>query len=56
MASQTKRVAYITGGMGGIGTAIGLLTRGNDVRMDAGTTLEMVIQREVPLDSSRIPK
>jgi hypothetical protein len=41
---------------GGIGTAIGLLTRGNDVRMDAGTTLEMVIQREVPLDSSRIPK
>ena len=33
---------------GGIGTAIGLLTRGNDVRMEAGTTLEMVIQREVP--------
>jgi hypothetical protein len=41
---------------GGIGTAIGLLTRGNDVRMDAGTTLEMVIQREVPLDGSRIPR
>jgi hypothetical protein len=41
---------------GGIGTAIGLLTRGNDVRMDAGTTLEMVIQREVPLDASRIPR
>jgi type IV secretion system protein VirB10 len=41
---------------GGIGTAIGLLTRGNDVRMDAGTTLEMVIQREVPLDANRIPK
>jgi hypothetical protein len=41
---------------GGIGTAIGLLTRGNDVRMDAGTTLEMVIQREVALDSSRIPR
>ena len=41
---------------GGIGTAIGLLTRGNDVRMEAGTTLEMVIQREVPLDASRIPK
>jgi hypothetical protein len=41
---------------GGVGTVIGLLTRGNDVRMDAGTTLEMVIQREVPLDSSRIPK
>jgi hypothetical protein len=41
---------------GGIGTAIGLLTRGNDVRMEAGTTLEMVIQREVPLDASRIPQ
>jgi hypothetical protein len=41
---------------GGIGTAIGLLTRGNDVRMDAGTTLEMVIQREVPLDVNRIPR
>jgi hypothetical protein len=41
---------------GGIGTAIGMLSRGNDVRMDAGTTLEMVIQREVPLDSSRIPR
>jgi hypothetical protein len=41
---------------GGIGTAIGLLTRGNDVRMDAGTTLEMVIQREVPLDGSRVPR
>ncbi len=41
---------------GGIGTAIGLLTRGSDVRMEAGTTLEMVIQREVPLDSNRIPR
>ena len=41
---------------GGIGTAIGLLSRGNDVRLDAGTTLEMVIQREVPLDAVRIPK
>ncbi len=41
---------------GGIGTAIGLLTRGNDVRLDAGTTLEMVIQREVPLDATRIPR
>ena len=41
---------------GGIGTAIGLLSRGNDVRMEAGTTLEMVIQREVPLDATRIPR
>ena len=41
---------------GGVGTVIGLLSRGNDVRMEAGTTLEMVIQREVPLDSTRIPR
>lgn len=41
---------------GGIGTAIGMLSRGNDVRMEAGTTLEMVIQREVPLDASRLPR
>ncbi len=41
---------------GGIGTAIGLFSRGNDVRLEAGTTLEMVIQREVPLDPTRIPR
>src|SRR6202011_5630303 len=41
---------------GGRGTAVGLLTRGNDVRMDAGTTLEMGIQREVPVDLSRNPR
>ena len=49
--------ALIGAGIGGaVGTAIGLLTRGNDVKMDAGTTLEMVIQRDVPLDASRVPK
>ncbi len=48
--------ALIGGGIGGgVGTAIAMLTRGNDVKLDAGTTLEMVIQRDVPLDSSRIP-
>jgi len=35
--------------------AIALLTRGNDVKFDAGATLEMVIQRDVPLDASRVP-
>jgi hypothetical protein len=49
--------ALIGAGIGGaVGTALALLTRGNDVRMDAGTTLEMVIQRDVPLDASRVPK
>lgn len=54
--SNGGKGALIGAGVGGaVGTAIALLTRGNDVRMEAGTTLEMVIQREVPLDSSRIP-
>jgi len=26
------------------------------VKMDVGTSIEMVIQRDVPLDSSRLPK
>jgi hypothetical protein len=41
---------------GGVGTLIGLLSRGSDVRMEAGTTLEMVIQREVALDATRVPR
>jgi len=48
--------ALIGAGIGGaVGSAIALLTRGNDVKMDAGTTLEMIIQRDVPLDASRVP-
>src|ERR1700680_4169741 len=46
----------IGAGVGGaIGSAIAMLTRGNDVKLDAGTTLEIVIQRDVPLDGSRVP-
>jgi type IV secretory pathway VirB10-like protein len=40
---------------GAVGTVIALLTRNNEVKLDTGTTLEMVIQRPVPLDASRIP-
>ena len=48
--------ALIGAGIGGAaGTAIALLTRGSDVRLQNGTSIEMVIQREVTLDSSRIP-
>jgi len=48
--------AAIGAGVGGaVGTAIAMLTRGNDVRLDAGTTVEMVIQRPVTLDATRIP-
>jgi len=56
-ATAGGKGALIGAGIGGaVGTAIGLLTRGNEVKMDAGTTLEMVIQRDVPLDASRVPK
>jgi type IV secretion system protein VirB10 len=54
--SNGGKGALIGAGVGGaVGTAIALLTRGNDVRLDAGTTLEIVIQREVALDASRVP-
>lgn len=54
-ATAGGKGALIGSGIGGaVGTAIALLTRGNDVKLDAGTTLEMVIQRDVPLDASRL--
>jgi hypothetical protein len=36
------------------GIAWALLKRGNDVRLDVGTSIEMEIQRDVPLDGTRI--
>lgn len=54
--SRGGKGALIGAGLGGAaGTAIAMLTRGNDVKLPAGSTLEMVIQRDVPLDPSRIP-
>jgi type IV secretion system protein VirB10 len=48
--------AGIGAGVGGVaGIAIALLSRGSDVRLDAGTSIEMEIQREVAVDASRIP-
>jgi hypothetical protein len=55
-ATAGGKGALVGGGVGGaVGTAIALLTRGNDVKLDAGTTLEMVIQRDVPVDGGRVP-
>jgi len=49
--------AGIGGGIGaGVGAAIGMLSRGADVRLEPGTSIEMVIQRSVPLDGSRLPR
>ena len=35
-------------------TTIAALTHGNEVKMMPGTTLEVVLQRDVPVDGSRI--
>jgi len=47
--------ALIGAGIGGaVGTAIAALSHGNEVRMGPGTTLEVVLQRDVPVDEHRI--
>jgi hypothetical protein len=53
--SRGGKGAAIGAGIGGAaGAAIAMLSRGNDVKLDAGTTIEMVIQRPVELDASRV--
>ena len=39
---------------GAAGLAISMLSRGADVRLEAGTSIQMEIQREVTVDASRI--
>jgi hypothetical protein len=47
--------AGIGAGVGGVaGLAIGMLSRGADVRLQPGTSIEMEIQRDVTVDASRI--
>lgn len=47
--------AGIGAGVGGVaGLAVAMLSRGADVRLEPGTSLEMEIQREVPIDVNRI--
>jgi len=55
LTTGSRTGAGVGAGIGGaVGVASAILTRGSDVRLDSGTTLEMVIQREVPLDGSRL--
>lgn len=55
LADHSIKGAAIGGGMGAaVGTAIAMLTRGNDVRLPAGTNLEMVFERSVTLDGTRL--
>jgi type IV secretion system protein VirB10 len=51
-----KGAAIGAGGGSALGLAIALLSRGSDVRLEPGTSIEMVIQREITVDSSRIEK
>lgn len=54
--SHGAKGGLIGAGVGGaVGTAVAMLTRSNDVKLDVGTSVEMVIQRDVPLDASRVP-
>ena len=48
-------------GVGGVtgaavGLAVAMLSRGSDVRLEAGTAIQMVIQREVDVDANRVEK
>lgn len=47
--------ALIGAGIGGaVGTAIAALSHGNEVKMGPGTTLEVVLQRDVSVDGARV--
>jgi type IV secretion system protein VirB10 len=47
--------AGVGAGVGGaVGMAIAMLSRGNDLKLDTGTSIEMVIQRDVVLEGHRI--
>ena len=54
LATQTVRGAGIGAGAGAVaGLGAVLLTRGPDLRLDKGTTLEMVLERALTIDQSR---
>jgi len=45
-------IGAAAGGLAGL--AVAMITRGNDVKLEPGTSIEMVIQREVTVDASRV--
>jgi hypothetical protein len=47
--------AGIGAGAGGVaGLAVGMLSRGADIRLEPGASIEMEIQRDVKVDASRV--
>jgi len=56
LGSRSSGGTLIGAGAGAaLGAAIALFSRGSDVRLEAGETVEMVIQRDISLDPSRLP-
>ena len=54
-AASGGKGAGIGAAVGGLtGLAITMLTRGNDVRLEQGTTVEMVLQRPLVLEEARL--
>jgi type IV secretion system protein VirB10 len=54
-ATAGGKGAGIGAGVGGAtGLLISMLSRGSDVRLEPGTTIEMVLQRDLVLDASRV--
>lgn len=45
-------IGAAAGGLAGL--AIAMISRGNDVKLDPGTSIEMVIQRQITVDANRI--
>jgi len=45
-------IGAAAGGLAGL--AIAMISRGSDVKLEPGTSIEMIIQREVTVDASRI--
>src|SRR5436190_2501978 len=55
LSTGTRAGAAEGAGIGAaVGVGIAMLMRGNEVRMGPGTTLEVVLQRDVPVDGNRI--
>jgi type IV secretion system protein VirB10 len=53
--TSSGKGAAIGGGIGGAaGLAIAMLSRGNDVRLLPGTSIEMILQRPLTLDAARV--
>ena len=54
-AASGLKGAGIGAGIGGLaGLGVTMLTRGNDVRLEQGTTVEMVLQRPLVLEEARL--